>query len=99
MREDTLGEVHAFEGQWITFAEAAQAAYLKRNRMGLNWKITHVSEVSMSEGVLTKLASYLRTAHPTDVSNVLNSLPSEDRSSVMDLMTVDKNRKGATNGY
>ena len=89
MKEDSTGEVHAFEGQWITFAEAAQAAYQKRNKLGHSWKITQVTEVS-SDGhnsLLRKLASHLTQGVPqSQISSVLNSLPSEDRAKVVDLM-------------
>ena len=89
MKEDGTGEVHAFEGQWITFAEAASAAYQKRNKMGHQWKITQVTEVSNSgyDSMLRKLASHLTQDAPQgQVANVLNSLPSDDRAKVMDLM-------------
>lgn len=89
MRDEGTNDVHAFEGQWITFAEAAQAAYQKRNKLGHSWKISQVAEVT-SDGhnsSLRKLADHLSHNLPQgQISSVLNSLPSEDRAKVMDLM-------------
>lgn len=96
MKEGGTGEVHAFEGQWLTFAEAVQTAYQERNKLGHHWKITQVTEVS-SDGhnsMLHKLASQLARRTPQgQVSNVLNSLPSEDRAKVMDLMAKQKRKE------
>ena len=89
MREGSTGEVHAFEGQWVTFAEAASAAYQERSKLGHRWKITQVTEV-FSDGhnsLLHKLANHLTQGVPQNqISSVLNSLPSDDRAKVMDLM-------------
>ena len=89
MKEDNTGEVHAFEGQWVTFAEAASAAYQERSKLGHNWKITQVTEIS-GDGhnlLLRKLANHLSQNLPQgQVANVLNSLPSDDRAKVMNLM-------------
>jgi len=89
MREENTGEVHAFEGQWLTFAEAASAAYQEKSKMGFQWKVSQIAEVSDSghDFLLNKLANHLTQNLPQgQVANVLNSLPSDDRAKVMDLM-------------
>ncbi len=89
MKEENTGEIHAFEGQWITFAEAASAAYQEKSKRGHSWKISQVAEVTNDghNSLLRKLANHLTQNLPQgQVANVLNSLPSEDRAKVMDLM-------------
>ena len=89
MKEENTGEIHAFEGRWITFAEAASAAYQEKSKRGHSWKISQVAEVTNDghNSLLRKLANHLTQNLPQgQVANVLNSLPSEDRARVMDLM-------------
>ena len=89
MKEGGTGEIHAFEGQWLTFAEAVQTAYQERNKLGHQWKITQITEVAADghNSLLRKLANHLTQDVPQgQISNVLNSLPAEDRARVMDLM-------------
>ena len=89
MRNDSAEEVHAFEGQWITFAEAASAAYQERNKLGHQWKVSQVSDVTCGgvNPLLHKLANHLsNNLSQGQVADVLNSLPSDDRATVMDLM-------------
>ena len=89
MRNDSSEEVQAFEGQWVTFAEAASAAYQEKNKLGHQWKVSQVTEVpdSYANPLLSKLANYLsNNLSQGQVANVLNSLPSDDRAKVMDLM-------------
>ena len=89
MREEISGEIHAFEGRWYTFAEAATAAYQEKNKRGHQWRVSQITEVTNDghNSLLRKLANHLSQNLPQgQVANVLNSLPSDDRSKVMDLM-------------
>ena len=68
MKQDTTNEVHAYEGRWITFAEAAASAYRERNKMGLSWQITQISEVlSGNRDPLRKLAKHLSDSPESQV--------------------------------
>lgn len=93
MKQGTTNEVYAYEGRWITFAEAAASAYRERNKMGLSWKITQISEViSANQDPLRKLAKHLSDSPESQVLNVLQSLPSLDRAQVKEMISQNKKK-------
>ena len=92
MKNPTTEEMHSFSGKWLSFAEAASAAYQEKNKRGHGWKIVQISEVANAthSSLLEKLAQHLKQSSHTQVANVLNSLPSADRAVVLDLLNKQK---------